>query len=312
MFLREQTLAAEILGRPRDHAMETMITGYVAEAEDLARRTPSIRFHDEPEPGEDAEEKAPEGHGRTERQEQRLHVVEGDLLLDDDELVVYAARNAPRPLIPNAPLGDTGLVGFEMDGQATRWDEGIVLRYSVMRKSFLSDVQYRLVVRNLRRAATDWERVCGVRFEHVERFDDHDDVSRPAPEIHDDLVFTARFQDQGGRLIAAAFFPTQPPARRKVVFDPSYFRTGLRFNRVGVLRHELGHVLGFRHEHIRSGAPATCPGDVEDVTLFPFGDYDPKSVMHYFCGGVGNPRLTFSAGDRRGAQQLYGPPVSTR
>lgn len=71
-----------------------------------------------------------------------------------------------------------------------------------------------------------------------------------------------------------------------------------------MLRHELGHVLGFCHEHILSGTPADCPGDAEEVPLFPFGAYDPKSVMHYFCGGVGNPRLTFTARDKRGAQLL--------
>lgn len=293
MYRRDRTLAAEILSHPRDRHREAMITGYVEEAEKIAHRAPSV-WSDDP-PGA----------------EQTLHVVEGDLLLDDDELVVYAARNAERPLIPSAPLGDSGLVGFETAGQATRWDDGVVLRYSVMRQSFLRETDYRVAVRNLRRAASDWERVCGVRFEHVDRFDGHPDYARPAPEIHDDLVFTARFQDQEGRLIAAAFFPTQPPPRRKVIFDASYFRPGLRFNRVGVLRHELGHVLGFRHEHIRTGAPAVCPGDDESVTLFPFGEYDPKSVMHYFCGGVGNPRLSFSAGDRKGAQLLYGPPLTS-
>lgn len=293
MHFRDQTLSAEILGRPRDDQMVAMITGYVEEAQEIARTAPSVRL-------------------ASPSAEQRLHVVEGDLLLDDDELVVYAARNAKKPLIPSAPLGDSGLVGFEAGGRAARWDEGLVLRYSVMRHSFLREADYRLAARNLRRAASDWERICGVRFEHVAEFDDHQDYARPAPEIDDDLVFTARFHDQEGTLIAAAFFPTHPPMRRKVVFDSSYFRPGLRFNRVGVLRHELGHVLGFRHEHIRSGAPATCPRDGEDVTLFPFGDYDPNSVMHYFCGDVGDPRLRFSAGDRRGAAELYGPPLSTR
>lgn len=298
MFFRDQTLAAEVLGRFHDRHMEAMITGYVDEAEKIARTAPSVVLHVEPRAAKSGE--------------QRLHVVEGDLLLDDDELVAYAARNAPRPLIPSAPLGDSGLVGFETDGQATRWDEGTVLRYSVMRRSFLREADYRMAARYLRRAADDWQQICGVRFEHVDSFDDHDDIARAASEFRDDLVFTARFQDQSGALIAAAFFPTQPPSRRKVIFDSSYFRQGLRFNRVGVLRHELGHVLGFRHEHIRTGAPPECPGESADVTLFPFGDYDPKSVMHYFCGGVGNPRLTFSAGDRKGAQQLYGPPLSTR
>lgn len=299
MFFRDRTLAAEILSRPRDPHMEAMITGYVDEAAKIAHNAPSVVLHDVTRRSAKSDE-------------QRLHVVEGDLLLDDDELVAYAARNAPRPLIPNAPLGDSGLVGFETEGAATRWDEGTVLRYSVMRRSFLREADYRRAARNLRAAADDWEEVCGVRFEHVDSFDDHDDIARPASEFRDDLVFTARLQDQGGTLIAAAFFPTQPPPRRKVIFDSSYFRPGLRFNRVGVLRHELGHVLGFRHEHIRSGAPAECPGDTEDVTLFPFGDYDPRSVMHYFCGGVGNPRLTLSVSDKKGARQLYGPPLSTR
>jgi hypothetical protein len=123
-------------------------------------------------------------------------------------------------------------------------------------------------------------------------------------------VFVVRHIDAGGQFIAAAFFPTYPPKRRRVLIDPSYFADDLGFDPVGVLRHELGHVVGFRHEHIRSGAPALCPQ--EDTTdTIDLTAYDPQSVMHYFCGGVGSRDLKITDVDRDGAQKLYGPPLSS-
>ena len=78
---------------------------------------------------------------------------------------------------------------------------------------------------------------------------------------------------------------------------------------LGVLRHELGHVLGFRHEHIRSGAPPGCP-DEDVFGAIDLNDYDPKSVMHYFCGGVGNRDLVITAEDRTASQIVYGQPLT--
>ncbi|UTW61819.1 hypothetical protein KFE98_17670 [bacterium SCSIO 12741] len=74
------------------------------------------------------------------------------------------------------------------------------------------------------------------------------------------------------------------------------------------MRHELGHVLGFRHEHIRSGAPAKCPNENTSGTIN-LTQYDPRSVMHYFCGQVGSKDLSFTDVDVRGAQKVYGPPL---
>lgn len=39
--------------------------------------------------------------------------------------------------------------------------------------------------------------------------------------------------------------------------------------------------------------------------------YDPKSVMHYFCGDVGSRSLAITDVDRVGSQLVYGPPLST-
>lgn len=245
-------------------------------------------------------------------------VVEGDLLYDDDELSLYALTQASReedglmsPMAAETALEPSpALVGISTGSRIVRWAPNKVLGYAVNRASFISDQQYEKVCTAMVSATKAWEGTCGVAFEHHVAHDNHDDPSVTPSEIDPSLVFVVRHIDAEGKFIASAFFPTQPPRRRRVLIDPSFFSEDLVFDPVGVLRHELGHVLGFRHEHIRSGAPAVCPQeqttDVIDLTA-----YDPRSVMHYFCGGVGSRELKITDLDRQGAQKLYGPPLRT-
>ena len=67
--------------------------------------------------------------------------------------------------------------------------------------------------------------------------------------------------------------------------------------------HELGHVLGFRHEHIHEENPEVCNESspyFESVT-----DYDRLSIMHYAqCGGL-NRSGRLSDYDKEGAAKAY-------
>ena len=69
-----------------------------------------------------------------------------------------------------------------------------------------------------------------------------------------------------------------------------------------MLRHELGHTIGFRHEHTRPES-GTC---FEDNNWRPLTGYDSKSVMHYpQCNGTQDGDLSLTATERAGANSVY-------
>jgi hypothetical protein len=240
-----------------------------------------------------------------------LYVLEGDVLLDETQLEIYALQQealhqAHTLGLPVGTESSRELLGILVNGRIVRWPVGKVLSYAVLRQTF-SNNQYQEIVAAMTQATATWENTCGVKFEHRSQFDNNA-PGAPLPQV----LFTVR-RVSGAPFIAAAFFPNDPANRRRVLIDQEqYFNLPsppAGFDRVGVLRHELGHVIGWRHEHIRSGAPAVCP----DEPLFEtteLTDYDPQSVMHYFCGNRGTRDLRITEKDRIGSQLVYGPPLT--
>ncbi|MEO1331915.1 MAG: DUF4214 domain-containing protein [Myxococcota bacterium] len=161
-------------------------------------------------------------------------------------------------------------------------------------------------------ATTDWEAAANIDF--VQVFDSPcQPTSNPNARgyINFSVIpfnFSTDNPDPGDdATIARAFFPGSPTSGRRILVDPVLFNT-TGFSRVGIIRHELGHTLGFRHENaVRPEAPRFCEeGPVETLTA-----YDGRSVMTTpACDGFSNTALTLTALDREGARRVYGAPVS--
>jgi hypothetical protein len=165
-----------------------------------------------------------------------------------------------------------------------------------------------------------WAREANVMFPYKSSEDANCNDANTAVEI-------PVVPDNGGG--ACAFFPDQDgqpfctSQGRALVIDiasidawPSQEIWGEYYpnvNTVGTLQHELGHVIGMRHEHIREmdNAVANCVGEVN----FPgnhraLTEYDQNSAMHYpWCDGLLTADQHVTPLDGAGANSLYGVPA---
>jgi hypothetical protein len=102
--------------------------------------------------------------------------------------------------------------------------------------------------------------------------------------------------------IARAFFPSSTKRDRNILVNATSLMNSGSWTPGNILGHELGHTLGFRHEHTRPEA-GTC---FEDNNWRPLTPYDSSSIMHYpQCNGTSDD-LSMTNLDRQGAAALYG------
>jgi hypothetical protein len=116
-------------------------------------------------------------------------------------------------------------------------------------------------------------------------------------------------------VLASSFMPRSERPDRTLYISDTAFRSGTGWSLAGLVTHELGHTLGFRHEFLQLGGCPGVPDPGEWVALTP---YDAGSIMHYpWCGGTNTTAPSQS--DMEGAAQEYGsrvfaspsPPPST-
>ncbi|HEU4411666.1 MAG TPA: M57 family metalloprotease [Polyangiaceae bacterium] len=163
--------------------------------------------------------------------------------------------------------------------------------------------KYTQVVQAMAAAAADWQAAARVRFVYRA---DQDGACTPS---NNNVVFDVN-PTSGQPYQARAFFPPFAPgdvrANQNVLIDAQAFGDLSPLTFTGLLRHELGHVLGFRHEHIRPEAGScTSEGTAGWRALTP---YDSASVMHYwFCNGTHQGDYVLTALDRAGVVAKYGP-----
>jgi hypothetical protein len=221
------------------------------------------------------------------------YLLEGDLLQTEQQVRAFVYGHAAGA-ISVAPRGGELLV-MTQNGIRIFWPRGQRrLTYAIDRGSFPSQDTFDTVAANFAAAAQAWVDACptcGLSFEHVSAFDNAANAG--------DVTFIVKYSPDETSFIAASFFPNDPDFRRLVLIAPLYFTT--TFDKVGVFRHEIGHILGYRHEQ-NVGVPGCV---VEDNDWTPLTAYDALSVMHYVCGGRGSLSLQLTDSDKAGHQELY-------
>lgn len=122
---------------------------------------------------------------------------------------------------------------------------------------------------------------------------------------NNNVVFDVR-PTSGQSYLARAFFPSDPRAARNILINTSAFSLPAGKTLTGVLRHEVGHTLGFRHEQTVGSNINFQPACYEDTNWLAVTSYDQASAMHYdWCNGTATDNQ-LSAKDRKGVACTYG------
>jgi hypothetical protein len=222
------------------------------------------------------------------------YIVNGDTVIaNDKQLLEFYETN-----VKSVQVSRDRLAIALANGLNAKWNQQqkTQLTYCV---STMFGSRHDAVVQDMANATGAWELVAAVNFTHVPAQDATCSPSNP------NVVFDVRPVNVG-RYFARAFFPNEPRSARNVLIHERSFELdpGDTLKLVGILRHELGHSLGFRHEHTRPEA-GTC---FEDNDWRPLTTYDAFSVMHYpECNGLGDWSLTLTNKDKHASACLYGP-----
>jgi hypothetical protein len=160
-------------------------------------------------------------------------------------------------------------------GNITLWESGSVINWVARADGYPSKEQAITAAQAVYAAASAWNNALGgrVKFTYTDKFDD--------------ACFQVSYYGKDDGVLASSFFPEQwrTPLNDLYVYETQYNPDQIQYI-ANTMAHELGHILGLRHEFSQEGIPGWLPpedniGGVESVI---YGTRNPKSVMAYYKG----------------------------
>jgi hypothetical protein len=223
------------------------------------------------------------------------YLVEGQHVGAGDEATL-------KRLFANADQPGALIVNKRDDGGDDRWSDAQKMNLTYCVSPAFGD-DHHAVVSAMQAAGSDWAGAAAVRFIY------HGEEDQACTSANDRVLFEV-VPVSGTSYNARSFFPSSvAKGDHEIRVDMENIAQSQHKSLHGVLAHELGHVLGFRHEHARPESNGVCAEGPGWRALTP---YDPESVMHYNaespCAGSNGGDYHLSSLDRAGAAALYGSP----
>jgi len=139
---------------------------------------------------------------------------------------------------------------------------------------------------NFQKAAKNWSDTCNVKFRAVQDRKDAVFIISWSEESPEELPVNNKNNAESTHDIARAFFPWTKKENRVLYVYKAYLTS--IYDKIGIFRHEIGHILGFQHAWL---------GENKDA----------ESVMNYVGKEVAH-KFELSTLDQKHSREIYPEP----
>ncbi|KAI9157902.1 putative matrix metalloproteinase-11 protein [Paramyrothecium foliicola] len=186
----------------------------------------------------------------------------------DDDFIPTCITQKPIPrALRNSKNKGLGAIMVGINHECPRWVPGSILKWVVVKEGFKTPADAEYAAQHLNMAFQKWNELSvGVSFEWV---------SNAA-----DATFALWHGGSQGGVLASAFFPNPNDMSMMMVYSAAFSMPKWKANLWKVFMHELGHVLGLRHEFALDKDPETGESK-ETFRAVQLGPRNDLSVMTY-------------------------------